>query len=118
MTASRLRPRQAGDSMAERPPHRLSLAHKLSILTGSVITLCLVVVLGAAYEVLTRSALGGMQARLDTATRQLAGLVQEGMRQTNPRYALLARDSATRRALMVPVGDTSPAARRALDRVH
>jgi len=80
---------------------RLSLAHKLSALTGAVIAFCLIVILGAAYAVLRRSAVTGMETRLATATRHLAGIVQEGVRQISPRYAALAHDSVLRRALDV-----------------
>ena len=85
---------------------RLSLAHRLSLLTGSVIALCVVVVLAATYEVLTRSAITGMLARLATATHHLAGVSQENLRQLGARYALVAHDPAVKAALTVGGGQT------------
>lgn len=78
---------------------RLSLARKLSLLTGAVIAACLLAVLLVAYESLTRSALSGARAGLFRATRELANLGQSGIRQSQPRYDAVAKDPAIRRAL-------------------
>lgn len=78
---------------------RLSLAHRLSLLTGSVIAACVLVVLAAAHEVLTRSAITAMEARLATATNHLAGIAQANVRQLGARYAGAAHDPALKAAL-------------------
>jgi signal transduction histidine kinase len=79
----------------------MSLARQLSLMTGAVIALSLMIVLAVAYEALTRSALSGATQGLDRATRQLASLGETGIRQTRVRYAEATRDSAIRRALLV-----------------
>jgi signal transduction histidine kinase len=78
---------------------RMSLARKLSLLTGAVIAVSLLIVLGVAYEVLTASAITGASESLGRATRQLASLAETSIRQTRARYDSLARDAAVRRAL-------------------
>jgi signal transduction histidine kinase len=77
----------------------MSLARKLSLLTGAVIAMCLLVVLVVAYEALTRSAISGASASLSRATRELASLGQNGIRQQQGRYSTVARDASIRRAL-------------------
>jgi signal transduction histidine kinase len=79
---------------------RLSLAQRLSLLTGAVVALCLALALTATYEVLTRSAVTEMQDRLVGGTRQLASSAAISIRQTRARYASIAADSAVRRALV------------------
>jgi signal transduction histidine kinase len=77
----------------------MSLARKLSILTGAVIALCLLIVFGVAYEVLTRSAVSGASERLIQATQQLANLAETGLRQNRTRYSAAAHDTAVRGVL-------------------
>ena len=77
----------------------MSLARQLSLLTGAVIALSLLIVLFVAYEALTRSALSGAAQALNRATRQLANLGETGIRQTRTRFAAATRDSSVRRAL-------------------
>jgi signal transduction histidine kinase len=77
----------------------MSLARKLSLLTGAVIALCLLIVLVVAYETLTHSAISDAAASLERATRQLAILGESGVRQSRSRYSAVARDAAIRHAL-------------------
>ena len=78
--------RSIGRAMTEeRRRFRMSLARKLSLLTGAVIALCLLIVLAIAYEVLTRSALGRAAETLTRATRQLASLGETGIRASRSR---------------------------------
>ena len=79
-----------------KPALRLSLAQRLSLLTGVVVACCLVIALGATYEVLRRSAIAGMDERLLRATRQLASSAAIAIRQSRSRYATAAADSALR----------------------
>lgn len=78
---------------------RMSLARKLSLLTGAVIAVSLLIVLGVAYEVLTASAITGASESLSRATRQLASVAETGVRQSRLRYDSVARDVALRRVL-------------------
>jgi len=106
---------------------RMSLARKLSLLTGGVIAVCLVAALLVAYEALTRSAIEGATAGLTRATRELASLGQSGIRQSQSRYDVAARDPAVRQVLARadadPVGVPSlrdsalSTAKRALDKL-
>ena len=80
-------------------PLRMSLARKLSLLTGAVIAVSLLIVLGVAYEVLTHSALSGAAEGLVHGTAQLAGVGETGIRQTRARYSAAARQPAIRAAL-------------------
>jgi signal transduction histidine kinase len=77
----------------------MSFARKLSLLTGAVIAICLLVVLGVAYEALTRSAMSGASESLGRATRELASIAQNGIRQTQSRFGAVAKDPAVQRAL-------------------
>ena len=81
-------------------PPRMSLARKLSLLTGSVIAVCLLVVLGVAYATLTRTALASAAEGLTRGTRQLAALAESGIRQSRARYRSAAHDRAIQRALI------------------
>jgi signal transduction histidine kinase len=72
---------------------RLSLAHRLALLTGSVIALCLAVAVFVAEGMLSRAAISGMHERLSRSTRQLATVIQAGVRQGLSRYASIAADS-------------------------
>jgi signal transduction histidine kinase len=83
----------------ESRSYRMSLARQLSLLTGAVIALSLLIVLAVAYEALTRSALSGARETISRATRQLANLGETGIRQTRSRFAATTRDSTIRRAL-------------------
>ncbi|HKW11467.1 MAG TPA: HAMP domain-containing sensor histidine kinase [Gemmatimonadaceae bacterium] len=87
--------------MTRTPRSRMSLARQLSLMTGAVIALSLMIVLAVAYEALTRSALSGAAQGLDRATRQLASLGETGIRQTRVRYTTATRDPAIRRALLL-----------------
>src|SRR4051794_12872516 len=91
---------------------RMSLARKLSLLTGAVIAVSLLIVLGVAYEVLTASAITGASESLTRATRQLATVAEASIRQSRARYDSLARDVAIRRALTAldASGPTDPMA--------
>src|SRR4051812_48375306 len=104
---------------------RLPLARKLSLLTGSVIALCLAVALAVVDRMLTRSTIAGMQDRLTRSTEQLASIAQNGVRQGLPRYAAIARDSAVLHAIEAfqrpsgSMGEASlAAARTALSRLE
>jgi signal transduction histidine kinase len=77
----------------------MTLARKLSLLTGAVIAACLLVVFAVAYETLTRSAISAATTGLVRGTRELATLGQTGIRQNQARYLAAARDPAIRRAL-------------------
>jgi len=77
----------------------MSLARKLSLLTGAVIAVSLLIVLGVAYEVLTHSAISGAADGLVRGTAQLAGLGETGIRQTRARYSAAARQPAVRAVL-------------------
>ena len=77
----------------------MSLARQLSLLTGAVVALSLLIVLAVAYEALTRSALSGASMSLVRATRQLASLAETGTRTARTRFATAAKDPAIRRAL-------------------
>ena len=87
--------------------YRMSLARQLSLLTGAVIALSLLIVLAVAYEALTRSALSGASTALSRATRQLANVAETGIRNTRTRFATTAKDPAIRRAL-VEANTTAP----------
>jgi signal transduction histidine kinase len=92
---------------------RMSLARKLSLLTGAVIAVSLLIVLGVAYEVLTASAITGASESLSRATRQLASVAETNIRQSRQRYDSLARDIAVRRAVSASsgsLGSPDPAA--------
>jgi signal transduction histidine kinase len=78
----------------------MSLARKLSLLMGAIIAACLLVVLGAAYEVLTASAINGATESLERATRQLASTAETTIRQSWVRYDSIARSEAVRRAIL------------------
>jgi len=78
----------------------MSLARKLSLLMGAIIAACLLVVLGAAYEVLTSSAINGASESLERATRQLASTAETSIRQSWVRYDSIARSEAVRRAIL------------------
>jgi signal transduction histidine kinase len=80
-------------------PIRMSLARKLSLLTGAVIALSLLIVLGVAYEVLTHSAISGAAEGLVRGSAQLAGVGEAGIRQTRARYSAVAHQPAVRVAL-------------------
>jgi len=110
----------------ERRSSRMSLARKLSLLMGAVLAACLLVVLGAAYEVLTTSAVTGATESLERATRQLASAAEMTIRQSWIRYDSVAQNEAVRRALSGavagPVGkavndSTRAAAERGLARL-
>src|SRR6476659_9267908 len=94
-----LRGRSDGAMTNESRRYRMSLARQLSLLTGAVIALSLLVVLAVAYEALTRSALSGARETIIRSTRQLANLGETGIRQTRARFAAATRDSTIRRAL-------------------
>src|SRR4051812_33056313 len=79
---------------------RMSLARKLSLLMGAIIATCLLVVLGAAYEVLTASAINGATESLERATRQLASTAETSIRQSWVRYDSIAQSEAVRRAIL------------------
>src|SRR5881397_530810 len=73
---------------------RLSFAHRLALLTGSVIAVCLAVAVFVAEGMLRRAAISGMHERLSRSTGQLATVIQAGVRQGLSRYAAIAADSA------------------------
>ena len=77
----------------------MSLARQLSLLTGAVIAVSLLIVLAVAYEALTRSALSAARETISRSTRQLASLGETSIRQTRARFAAATRDSTIRRAL-------------------
>ena len=77
----------------------MSLARTLSLLTGSVIAACLLLVLGVAYETLTNAAIAGAAQGIHRGTRQLASVAETGIRQNRTRYRAAAQDPAIRRAL-------------------
>ena len=77
----------------------MSLARKLSLLIGAVLAACLVVVLGAAYAVLTASAVTGATESLQRATHQLAITAEMSIQQSWARYDSVAREEAIRVAL-------------------
>ena len=79
---------------------RMSLARKLSLLMGAVIAACLLVVLAAAYEVLTRSAVNGATESLQRASGQLASAAEMAIRQLWARYDSVARNEEVRRAVL------------------
>ena len=81
------------------PRFRLSLAQRLSLLTGLVVAVSLALALAATYEVLTRSAISEMEDRLVRGTRQLASSAVIAIRQSRARYTAVAADSAVRRVL-------------------
>ena len=96
----------------------MSLARKLSLLMGAVLAACLLVVLGAAYEVLTTSAVSGATESLQRATRQLASAADMALRQSWPRYDSVAQNEAIRRALASAApGRVSDSTRAAAERV-
>ena len=80
-------------------PIRMSLARKLSLLTGAVIALSLLIVLGVAYEVLTHSAISGAAEGLVRGSVQLAGVAEAGIRQTRARYSAVAHQPSVRAAV-------------------
>jgi len=97
------------------PAFRLSLSQRLSLLTGAVIACCLIIALAATYEVLTRSAAAGSEDHLVRATRQLASSASIAIRQSRPRYAAVAADSAVRRLLVDTASRTGRATRLSTD---
>jgi signal transduction histidine kinase len=86
----------------------MSLARTLSLLIGSVIAACLLVVLGVAYATLTRTAISAAADGLARGTRQLAGLAENGIRQSRARYRAAAHDRAIQRALIAARTAPSP----------
>ena len=80
---------------------RMSLARKLSLLTGIVIAVSLLLVLGVAYTTLTRSALERGAEGLSRATHQIASLGEMAVRQFRPRFVAVAQQDAVRRALAI-----------------
>lgn len=100
------------------PLGTMSLARKLALLTGVVIAVSLLIVLGVAYATLTRSAVDRGEDGLNRATHELARLGETGVRQTRLRYSGVAHQDAIRRAILAasakpsaPSGSrTSPAA--------
>ena len=88
---------------------RMSLARKLSLLTGAVIAVCLGLVLAAAYEALTRSAVAGATTRLLQGTRELATVGQNGIRTTQSRFLAVAKDPAIQGALAASSSGGVPA---------
>jgi len=96
----------------------MSLARKLSLLMGAVLAACLLVVLGAAYEVLTRSAVSGATESLERATSQLASAAETTIRQSWVRYDSVAGNDAVRFALSAATsGRVGDSARAAAERV-
>jgi signal transduction histidine kinase len=102
---------------------RVSLARKLSLLTGGVIALCVAVALVVVDRMLTRSAITGMQERLTRSTGQLATVAQTGVRQSVARYAAIARESSLAPVLddagiaAAPKAEALAAVRRVLERL-
>lgn len=82
------------------PRARLSLAQRLSLLTGAVVAFSLALALAATYEVLTRSATSEMKDRLVRGTSQLASSAAIAIGQSRTRYTAVAMDSGVRRALV------------------
>ena len=80
---------------------RMSLARKLALLTGAVIAISLLVVLGVAYATLTSSAVDRGQEGLNRATHELATLAETGIRQSRQRFTGIAHRETIRRALAV-----------------
>ena len=96
----------------------MSLARKLSLLMGAVLAACLLVVLGAAYEVLTTSAVTGARESLERATRQLANTAETGIRQLWSRYDSVSRNDVVHFALSgVASGRVADSTRAAAERV-
>ena len=104
--------------LGDRQRSRMSLARKLSLLMGAVLAACLLVVLGAAYEVLTTSAITGATESLQRATRSLASTAETAIRQSSTRYDSVSRNDAVRRALSVAApGRLDDSTRAAAERV-
>lgn len=78
---------------------RMSLARKLALLTGTVIALSLLIVLGVAYETLTVSAVERGEEGLSRATHELGTASETSLRQTRARYSAVAHRAPVHRAL-------------------
>jgi signal transduction histidine kinase len=79
--------------------NRTSLAGRFTLLTGAVIALCLVMVLVAAYDMMTRSAISGTKERLTRSTHELAAIADLGLKQNRIRYITASRSPALIEAL-------------------
>ena len=90
----------------------MSLARKLALLTGAVIAVSLLVVLGVAYATLTRSAMERGEDGLNRATHELATLAETGVRQRRQQYSTIAHRESIRRALTAADGSTRPSSRQ------
>ena len=77
----------------------MSLARRLSLLTGAVIAVSLLIVLGVAYTALTQSAIERGAEGLGRATHQIASLGETSVAQFRARFLAVARQPAIRRAL-------------------
>ncbi len=104
-------------SAAARKP--TSLAGKFTLLTGAVIALCLVMVLVAAYDMMTRSAISGTKERLARSTHELAAIADGGLKQNRIRYVTASRSRALIEALddrnaRENVGNRSPDTEKSL----
>ena len=95
----------------------MSLARKLSLLIGAVLAACLLVVMGAAYEVLTTSAVTGATENLQRATRELASTAAMAIRQSWARYDSVSRNDTVRLALSGANGRPDNSTRAAAERV-
>lgn len=82
-------------------PFRMSLARKLALLTGAVIAVSLLIVLGVAREILIGSAIERGEEGLRRATHELATLAETRIGQTRSRYSGMAHREEVRRALLV-----------------
>jgi signal transduction histidine kinase len=96
--------------------YRLTLARKLALLTGVVIAVSLLIVLGVAREILIGSAIERGDEGLKRATHELVTLAETGIRQTRSRYSEAAHREPVRRALLAAsAGNPSGPARSSGD---
>jgi len=109
-------------SQAAISKRSLSLATALSLGTAAVVVAVLVTGVLAVWFTLRQTALDNGQDRLARSVRQLGGVGATSVRQSRPRYASVANDSAIQRMLRTPAAandsSTVRAVRAALARLQ
>jgi signal transduction histidine kinase len=78
------------------------MAQTLSLVALSVVLVVLVTAMIVVWYSLTRSAVAVVEERLGRSVKQLAVVTAAGLRQAQPRYAAVARDTAIQRVLVNP----------------
>jgi signal transduction histidine kinase len=93
------------------------MAQTLSLVALSVVVVVLGTAMIVVWYTLTRSAVTVVEDRIDRSVKQLATATAAGVRQAQPRYSSVGRDTAIRRALANPDTKDLRGVERALRRL-